>query len=145
MIANNASTSTAASTSTSTSILMKKVLRTNMPMIPKDNISLSISKMLKGIVNNVILSSLLGYVNSNTTTPTLTTTTAPIHTVMTPVIATHERRAIVMLLLQKINNIVAFTYVPSSLYSVEDTLHSTTSLNSVVNAPSITKNSSLLS
>jgi len=37
----------------------------------------------------------------------------------------------------------AFTYIPSSVFSVEDGLHSAKSLDSTVNAPSITKTSSL--
>ena len=103
----NASTNTASS-----STLMKKVLRKNIPMIPNNNTSLSVSNILEGIVNDVILSSLLGYVNTSTTnattiasTPTTTVTTPVIATVTTPVIATHERRALAMLLFQKINYI----------------------------------------
>jgi len=88
---------------TSSSTLMKKVLRKNIPMIPNNNTSLSVSNILEGIVNDVILSSLLGYINTDTTNTTIPSTTT--NTVTTPVIATHERRALAMLLLQKINNI----------------------------------------
>ena len=90
---------------TSTISSIKDELINNIPMILKND-TLVVSEILEDVVNNIIVSSLLDYRNTNTT---VNATNLVIRTSTVTVITTHERRVLSMLLLKNLNKISNIT------------------------------------